>query len=666
MALANRLALVCAALPIACAGEGGPAPTWTARALQREILLGEPQWAIEANGSAPIEVAMATPSPALRADKHSLPALLLGPGGEVSFGLDVEGASRWRLVGALGADGAAWDQLDAEPELALVLEVLVDGELRAARRLRGGDDRTWRPLADEPAPPVALAASGSSRDRGPLGGLRVDAGAEVRLRCTLEGAAAIDQPPPRGAFARLAWVEERELPEQQASPARPNVVLIVVDTLRADHVGAYGHDRPTTPRIDRLAARGTLFEQTYATSSWTWPSTASIFTGRTSAAHGVTSSLSSYLHGELETLAEALAFGGLRTAAFAGNPLIVPQQNFDQGFETFRHTTAGEMLDADVLVPEAMEWVGAHAGSRFFLYLHLVDPHEPHEWLPRAEQLFPGQKPRGYPPGGMVSLRARALRGASTFDAEGNSRLAAAISPEQLAWALTTYDRAIWTADRWIGDLLDRLGELGLTDSTLVAVTSDHGEEFLDHGALLHGHTLYEEVVRVPLVIAGPGVGSGRRLPEPVSNRDLAATLCDLAGVPFGGDGVDLFAPRSPSPPTFANSAGHWHDRQQIRQVGAREGRWTLIHAINGSAWGAPPLPLDQADPARTALFDVLADPAQTVDLSGEQPEVTAALLDELLRAETADALRVLPTLGSAGADTLAMLRELGYLDADE
>ena len=240
--------------------------------------------------------------------------------------------------------------------------------------------------------------------------LRISPGAVLRLSANGTGELAdLDL---QVGFARLTLVSRRVVRSTPASADKPNLVLFVMDTLRADRTSAYGYSKPTTPALEALALRGTKFESAYSTAPWTWPSTASLLTGLTPQSHGVLDFYSSYLASSLETLPEAALRAGLRTGAFIGNPLIVGQRNFDQGFHHFRSTRATQLLDTDVLVPEAIDWLDEAARGRFMLYVQAM---EPHDFLPYTRRVFPARKPPAYPSVGMVGVRTNLLRKRSAF-----------------------------------------------------------------------------------------------------------------------------------------------------------------------------------------------------------------------------------------------------------
>lgn len=308
----------------------------------------------------------------------------------------------------------------------------------------------------------------------------------------------------------------------------PNVLLIVVDTLRFDRLAAYGHDRDTSPRIDEWLARpGTVVERAYAQAPWTLPSTASLLTGR----------LPGELAGEapdlyeipsaVPALAERLAALGYRTAGFIANPILHRDNGFARGFGDFYTPPMSwkvlEWVDARTINERAVPWLEAGRGSEepFFLYLHYIDPHDPYQ----NPDLTAGNGTR-WDPG-----YAGRVRGDWAQDLYAGKR--ALPDPEaDLHHLLALYDSEIRYVDRHVGELLESIPPEVLRD-TLVVLTSDHGEEFLDHGGWKHGQTLYEEMLRVPLILRWDGViPRGGRLAGPVALLDLVPTILSAVGAP--------------------------------------------------------------------------------------------------------------------------------------
>jgi arylsulfatase A-like enzyme len=305
-------------------------------------------------------------------------------------------------------------------------------------------------------------------------------------------------------------------------PEELNAVVILVDTLRADHVSSYGYNRPTTPHIDRLASRGIRFSRAYSTSSWTLPAVASLFSGVSASSHGVIDVDSDFRISE--TLAHSLADEGVVTAAIISNPIVSSLNGFHRGFNTFisyrdgliapvvdlaSGTTLGRVLtrkvDGDRLaVNAAVEWLESHAKDRFFLYLHLFAPHRPYEPPNPHRDKFVDVNYRGIEYNGGTSDRS--------------------LTPPELNNVIERYDAEIAYADALVGEIVDVLDRFRLIDSTILIVTSDHGEAFGEHGRWEHGQSVYAEEARIPMIIVHP-LGKNGVVDEPVSLSDLTLAI---------------------------------------------------------------------------------------------------------------------------------------------
>ena len=315
----------------------------------------------------------------------------------------------------------------------------------------------------------------------------------------------------------------------------PNVLLICIDTLRADHLGCYGYGRrPTSPALDALAARSTLFRGTSATACWTKPSVPSIFTGTFPLQHGVyrgsarggEGTVSDVLPDGARTLAEVFREHGYATAAFVRNAQLRVGMGFEQGFDLYRDKAG----DAREIRWRATDWLDERdPGRPFFLYLHLLDCHWPYPVPDEYAGLF-------------VDLEAtefvrrddwRELRDAVN---DGRTEL----SDEQREALIALYDGAIRYADDQMGRLFARLEREGIAEETIVCIVSDHGEEFGEHGRIGHGHGLYETLLHVPWILHVPGRPAAV-LDVPTSLVDLYPTLLGAAGIGSGErtEGVD-------------------------------------------------------------------------------------------------------------------------------
>jgi arylsulfatase A-like enzyme len=420
-------------------------------------------------------------------------------------------------------------------------------------------------------------------------------------------------------------------------------VLIVLDTLRADGLSAYGNPRPTSPNIDALAAEGALFEQTISHTAWTLPGFVGLLSARYPSA--------AVMPGRLElSLVENLRQAGFATAAFTEGAWVSSKFGLDRGFATWSeptnivpvavgkrrmNMTVPQAEDVEETFRRANEWLGANADKRFFLLVHTYEVHTPYRRTEYSSDLEPG-------------------RLGATFEMADSGRLSDP-TPDELHYIRALYDGGVAAADREVGGLLARLEALGVADRTLVVVTSDHGEDLGDRappGAGTHGNALYEELVRVPLVIRDPRTEHpGLRVDEQVRLVDVMPTILELLGLPAdeNADGRSLAPWLRPGErsarPAFGRLVSH-HD--VIRKESLRSDGYKLI--LNRF----PQLPLVE-------LYDLADDPRELLNLSEEQPELRERLEAEL------DELRTPRGRASYAPDEIPgelrqRLKALGYL----
>jgi arylsulfatase A-like enzyme len=414
-----------------------------------------------------------------------------------------------------------------------------------------------------------------------------------------------------------------------------SVILISIDTLRADHLGCYGHPLPTSPNLDAFAAQGTLFDDAYAPSPWTLPSHVSLLTGLYPTRHGVRTT-DRRLADAIPSLATLLAQQGFETGAIVNGVIMRRQFGLAQGFGTY------EMVPSDQsrtgagsrVTDAALRWLGDRLGRRVFLFLHYYDVHSDYRSLARYERMFaPG--PSRFD--GSTAQLADVRGGRLPIDEEGAAHVA------------RLYDAGIRQLDEELGRLFSRLRETGWLDDSAIVVTSDHGEEFLEHGGVLHGHTHYQELMRIPLILWGPTIPVGARILTPVSLVDVVPTLLALLGMaPHPGlDGVDLRALwKAPGAPPGARwlfaAGGPGRTGDTIRSV--REGRHKLV--------------LDKRS-GRRELYDLIADAHERNNLAGMRPEVETRLSRELSRVVRSEGDA--PYAPAIPGEVREQLQQLGY-----
>jgi arylsulfatase len=321
--------------------------------------------------------------------------------------------------------------------------------------------------------------------------------------------------------------------KRQSPPER--VILILVDTLRPDSLSCYGNQRISTPHIDQLAEEGVLFERAFSAGPWTSPSVASFLTGISPLAHKVTHA-NSLLPMSLKTLAEYMSEAGYLTCAIGANPYL-SRKSFLQGFIDYDFFSKGRRLSSrpktspspirrargmpttSELTLLTIDWLDSNADSNFFLWVHYYDPHGPYE--PPAKYI-----PKGREPVESVGMK---------FSCEGKVREGELkLTEEEIDWVRTLYEAEVSYVDANVGIILDHLRRLNIYDDSLIILTSDHGEEFFEHGSCDHGHSLYNELLWVPLIFKLPRASfKGTTVNKRLSIESLMATILDLCKIEY-------------------------------------------------------------------------------------------------------------------------------------
>ena len=412
----------------------------------------------------------------------------------------------------------------------------------------------------------------------------------------------------------------RDAPPAVARPE--HVIIVTIDTLRADRLGCYANDHVATPNIDRLAREGAMAPEATVPAPITRPSHVSIFTGLDPAQHGIRDNMSRALAPDVPTLAEAFKAAGYETAGFVSSIVLSAQSGLGRGFDEFsdRFDLGSDARDearfldilerrGDVAIGEAITWLERHARARTFVWVHLYDPHAPYE-----------------PP-----------------------------EPYASRYASQPYDGEVAWTDDLVGRLDAALSRLGIRERTLMALTADHGEALGDHGEPVHGFFLYQATLRVPLLMRGPGIRPATRIPVVARSVDIFPTLLDLADVAAPSSHHALSG-RSLAPairgtvsldeaPAFAESLTPrihygWSDLRSVR-----DGRWKFIRA------------------PRPELYDLTRDPGEEHNLVRDEParaRALAAALDRHLLGEESAASR--PAAADLPAELVEKLGALGYV----
>ena len=416
-------------------------------------------------------------------------------------------------------------------------------------------------------------------------------------------------------------------PEPAKLGAGPNVLLIVIDTLGADHLGSYGAGGDISPNLDRLAAEGRRFANAYTVAPWTQPSMASLFTGRMPSAHRLQNLPGTLAPGH-STLAERFEDAGYRTHGVVSHFLLGKKFGFSQGFSSYDESAVQKHtgISSERVTDSALTWLTELKGDGggtdpFFLFVHYFDPHfvyHDHRSIDLAEA-SDGPVESGMPIWELRDIRA---------DLESSD----------IEYLVSLYREEIVFTDQHVGRLIDFLDEAGLGPNTLVVVTSDHGEELMEHGWIGHTRTLYGELLRVPLLLRQPGVISPGVVERNASLVDISPTLADIVlGADAGGaedgrslgpllfDRSDEFAARRLYSEVSLDASDDRgkvseHRPEKVAHKTALLGqRWKLIHDRTTDEF---------------ELYDLRADPGDRDDQWGTDPLLDASLRRELLEWE--------------------------------
>jgi arylsulfatase A-like enzyme len=404
----------------------------------------------------------------------------------------------------------------------------------------------------------------------------------------------------------------------------PSILLIILDSARADHFGCYGYSRNTSPVIDSLAAAGTVFLTAQSQAPWTLPAVATVLTGLVPQVHGV-GEYRSALYGlddGVPYLPEMMQKAGYHTFGEFCIAWLGPDFGFDRGFDALTVRT-GRALDGmiDESTDRFSTWLdGLPEGGQFFAVVHVFEMHNPFDPEPPWDTLF-------VEPGDSV------WAGITAFEVSDDNVL---LHPEEAGYLISQYDGEIAMADAGIGRLLAALRSRGLGEGTVVILVADHGEEFAERGGYDHGHTLYQEMLHVPLVFAGPGIPRGERRTEPVGQFDIVPSVLALAGAPAPRllNGIDLFSGAVPD--------------RVIPSGQIREG---LGYSVRR---GDLKLVLDSGE-NRLEAFDLAADPGETNPLPSD-----SVLADSLMKYVTMEPIGARSVV--LDEDAARALRDLGYI----
>jgi arylsulfatase A-like enzyme len=380
---------------------------------------------------------------------------------------------------------------------------------------------------------------------------------------------------------------------QKKIKEKPNVILISVDALRADHVGAYGYRENTTPHLDELARKGTLFHNHIADASWTLPSHAAMLTSQYSHVIGV-EKIDQSIPKSTVTLPEVLKNYGYNTKGIISFAFVEPMYGFEQGFDEYDTSNSyfnGEYRDkwyksSPDITDKAISWITKNKDKRFFLFLHYFDVHEAYNPPPPFDKLF---------------------------NASENE-------------IVNAYDGEIAYTDYHLGRLFSQLSALDLTDNTLIIVTSDHGDAFMEHGVYGHEPTVYEEIIQTPLIVSLPArIPEAKAVFQQTQSIDVAPTVLDILGFPipreFNGETLLPLILGKGTPKgreyTFSRVISQWYHKETVRTP-----KYKLIHVyepLNAS--------LDNTTRVHSyELYDLEQDSGEKKNLIAERPDVVSEL----------------------------------------
>jgi arylsulfatase A-like enzyme len=429
----------------------------------------------------------------------------------------------------------------------------------------------------------------------------------------------------------------------------PNIVLVTLDTVRADHLGAYGYSRPVSPRFDRFAAEAALYTKHYVSAPWTVPTHGSMFTGKYPFAHGARSFDSDVpdtanvypLDESQTTLAEALRdVLGYETAGFVANAAFLhPRYQLDQGFQKW----AVRSVLARELNPEIFNWLDKRGDAPFFLFVNYMDAHWPYNTEPR--------------PGFLDDLAERDSKKSVLALREEVLPAKGPIPEELTQTCIDQYDLSIANVDDALGALLDKLREMGVYDNTVIVLLSDHGEYFGEHHLVLHSKDIYQEALWTPLAVKGTGPPrEGSLNDEIISSIDIPHLILSELDPEIARLAMALFPAAPGNHPVLAEN---YYTRMA-----------DLIHEVWGhrfkrvrTAIFDPPFKFIHSSDGRHELYDLEEDPKEQDNLAARKPEVAERLLAEI-EAYKASASVAAPTKANSALspEEIETLKSLGYL----
>lgn len=461
---------------------------------------------------------------------------------------------------------------------------------------------------------------------------------------------------------RYGSSEPTEGAAESEAPDRPHVILISVDTLRADHLGCYGYAPRTSPRLDEFARQSVRFANAFSQASWTLPSHMSVMTSQYPHVHGVEEGEHALAEGT-PTLAKALSGEGYYNAAFVSWVYLGRKYGFASGFNEFNEllpppelvdSATSSAFKAEQVTDRAIEWLNRDHSRPFFLFVHYFDPHINYEPPSPLDKMFdPGYHG---PAKGTFGWLRKYIKGLHHRPKR--------IGARELQHVTALYDGEIRYTDTHLGRLFDAIEATVGLDNCLIAFTSDHGEEFDEHGSM-EGHqwTLYDEVVHVPLIVRLPGgAQAGRVVTSPVELIDIPATILGRLGLAApstfqGRDRNELMEGGTPAP---EDTLVFGENRRFNRKQYVRDARYKLIHTndIGLNKRGVPVTPGYE-------LFDLVDDPGEQRNIFDASTPVAQRLMRQLEERKRSTVSTARPDdapVVTLSAEELKRLRSLGYV----
>lgn len=441
----------------------------------------------------------------------------------------------------------------------------------------------------------------------------------------------------------ISWGNPFIITPQSKSRGNLNVIIYLVDTLRADHVASYSKRQIRTPYIDKFASEGVLFESAFSQCSWTKPSTASLLTSTYPSFHGAITRHDA-LTDAITTLAEYLKDNGYLTGAFINQPNISADFGFSQGFDSYVETYCQIMerplfsLHMNQLI---FPWLEKNANRPFFLYIHTIDPHDPYTPPPPYDSMYDSDYKGSI--NGSVKTIQQILGGKLK------------VSQRDIQHLESLYDGEITLNDLAFGELIERLKKLQLYDSTLIIFTSDHGEEFYEHQGLKHGLTLYDEQIRIPLIMRLPShFPAGIRISPTVRLIDIMPTILELLNLST----IDQCQGKSLIPLITGEV------KSLIEEIYLEEDLdGAVLQSVRGKRWKLISYPKT----GFLELFDLDQDPKEIHNLAAQYPELTNSLMEMVRRwhQEQIEKRAGLhrPEIKKLSEETIKQLKALGYLN---